>query len=178
MLTTAAAPQLQPLAEPAAAEGIGVTPEVPAAPPPACPAPAEADAAMQAVEVYTPERLQTVEVYITEHHQGSWHTTLNNHASTRPKAYGGPLVHALTACKSFSWRQAAPGSACRVCLLDVPNSFAPSDGRRLQAEGSGKNNQEASENACRRAVAQLLLAEPSLAIPRPAHSQTPTASKI
>ena len=45
MPTTAAAPQLQPLAEPAAAEVVGVTPEAPAAPTPACPPPAEAEAA-------------------------------------------------------------------------------------------------------------------------------------
>ena len=71
MLTTAAVPQLQPLAEPAAAEGIGVTPQVPAPPLPACPPPAEAEAAMQAVVAYTPERLLAVEAYITEHHLGS-----------------------------------------------------------------------------------------------------------
>ena len=116
---------------------------------------------MQAAELCTPERLQAVEVYITEHHKGSWHTTLNNHASTRPKAYGGPLVNAVTACKSYSQSLAAPGGACKLCLLDFPNSFAPSDGRRLQAQGSGKSENEASENACRQAVAKLLLMEPS-----------------
>ena len=41
--------------------------------------------------------------YIQQYHATgiSWHTTLNNHASTRPKAYGGKLVDSLTECKTF-----------------------------------------------------------------------------
>ena len=41
--------------------------------------------------------------YIQQYHVTgiSWHTTLNNHASTRPKAYGGKLVDSLTECKAF-----------------------------------------------------------------------------
>ena len=41
--------------------------------------------------------------YIQQYHVPgiSWHTTLNNHASTRPKAYGGKLVDSLTECKAF-----------------------------------------------------------------------------
>ena len=119
----------------------------------------------------TTERLQAMEVYITEHHLGSWHIALNKHASTRPKAHGGPLVKAVTACKTYSNTHIAPGSASArtLCDLDLPNSFAPSDGRRLQAQGEGTNDREASENACRQAVARLLLAEPSQVLLRPAH---------
>ena len=48
--------------------------------------------------------------YIQQYHVAgiSWHTTLNNHASTRPKAYGGKPVHSVTACKEF---EQSPGSA-------------------------------------------------------------------
>ena len=47
--------------------------------------------------------VEAVEAYLSEHHcQVSWHITLNNHASTRPKSYGGPLVRAVTACKSYT----------------------------------------------------------------------------
>ena len=47
--------------------------------------------------------------YIQQYHVTyiSWHTTLNNHASTRPKAYGGKLVDSVTACKAFE--QSLPG---------------------------------------------------------------------
>ena len=46
--------------------------------------------------------LQAIEAYISAHHTGvSWHFVLNNHASTRPQKYGGPLVHAVTKCKTF-----------------------------------------------------------------------------
>ena len=163
------AAQLQPLAEPPAVQSDGVTPQAPPLPPPAYPPPAEAEAAMEAVELHNPEQLQAVEVYIAKHHKGSWHVTLNNHASTRPKAYGGPLVHAVTECKSYSQSLAAPGGACTLCHLELPNSFAPSDGRRLQAQGAGKSQSEASESACRQAVAKLLLMEPSQVLLRPAH---------
>ena len=111
------------------------------------------------------------------HHLGSWHTTLNNHASTRPKMYGGPLVPSVSRCKTFehiapgSASAAAPGSASAAwrCSLDLPNSFTPTDGRRLQTEGYATTKDEASELACRRAVALLLMMEPSQVVLRPAH---------
>ena len=111
------------------------------------------------------------------HHLGSWHTTLNNHASTRPKMYGGPLVPSVSQCKTFehiapgSASAAAPGSASAAwrCSLDLPNSFTPTDGRRLQTEGYATTKDEASELACRRAVALLLMMEPSQVVLRPAH---------
>ena len=37
-----------------------------------------------------------------EHAHIAWHMTLNNHASQRPKEYGGPLVHAITKCKTYT----------------------------------------------------------------------------
>ena len=124
---------------------------------------------MQAAEVCTPQRLQEMEVYIMTHHKGLWYNTLNNHASTRPKQYGGPVVPSIRACRSFSQNTAASDGADTLCILDMPNSFASSDGRRLQAQGSGNNEKEASENACRQAVAKLLLMEPAGVVLRPAH---------
>ena len=118
-----------------------------------------------------------MEEYLAKHHLGSWHTTLNNHASTRPKMYGGPLVPSVSRCKTFehiapgSASAAAPGSASAAwrCSLDLPNSFTPTDGRRLQTEGYATTKDEASELACRRAVALLLMMEPSQVVLRPAH---------
>ena len=118
-----------------------------------------------------------MEEYLAKHHLGTWHTTLNNHASTRPKMYGGPLVPSVSRCKTFehiapgSASAAAPGSASAAwrCSLDLPNSFTPTDGRRLQTEGYGTTKDEASELACRRAVALLLMMEPSQVVLRPAH---------
>ena len=116
---------------------------------------------------------------MAKHHLGSWHTTLNNHASTRPKIYGGPLVPSVSQCKTFE--HIAPGSASAAtpssasaawrCSLDLPNSFTPTDGRRLQTEGYATTKDEASELACRRAVALLLMMEPSQVVLRPAHWQ-------
>ena len=122
-------------------------------------------------------RVGAVEEYLAKHHLGSWHTTLNNHASTRPKMYGGPLVPAVSRCKTFehiapgSASAAAPGSASAAwrCSLNLPNSFTPTDGRRLQTEGYATTKDEASELACRRAVALLLMMEPSQVVLRPAH---------
>ena len=110
---------------------------------------------------------RAVEAYLENHHKGSWHTTLNNHASTRPKEYGGPLVHSVTSCKMFT----ASGSASDnwVCVLHLPNSFEPNDGIELHVEGQGKTNAEASDSACRRAMAQLLSQQPSQVILRPRH---------
>ena len=124
---------------------------------------------MQAAEVCTPQRLQEMIVYIATHHLGSWYNTLNNHASTRPKAHGGPVVPSIRKCRSYSQNTAAPDGAHTLCIFDLPNSYASGDGRRLQAQGSGNNEQEASEDACRQAVAKLLLVEPTQVVLRPAH---------
>ena len=80
--------------------------------------------------------------YIQQYHVTgiSWHTTLNNHASTRPKASGGKLVDSLTECKAF---EQSPGSApvsdsaTWRCRLVLPNSFVRGDGRVLHATGEG-----------------------------------------
>ena len=53
----------------------------------------------------------------------SWHTILNNHASTRPKCHGGPLCPSVWVCKEFE----TCGSE-HVCRLVLPNSYAPGDG--------------------------------------------------
>jgi len=41
--------------------------------------------------------------YLQQYHKTSisWHTILNNHASTRPESYGGTHVDSLTECKTF-----------------------------------------------------------------------------
>ena len=119
---------------------------------------------MQVAEVCTPQRLQEMEVYIKTHHQGQWYNTLNNHASTRPKLHGGPIVPSVRECMSVS-----QNGADTLCILDMPNSFASGDGRRLQAQGSGNNAKKATENACCQAVAKLLLMEPAKVLLRPAH---------
>ena len=107
--------------------------------------------------------LLDVEEYIALHHVGSWHWTLNHHASTRPKKYGGPLVKAVTACKTYT--EAAPGRW--HCTVDLPNSFSPGDGWQLLAEGEGGTQNEASEHTCRRALAVLFMRNPSQVVVRP-----------
>ena len=55
----------------------------------------------------------------------------------------------------------------------MPNSFARGDGRVLHSTGEGGTKDEASENACRQAIAQLLLADPSQVLLRPKHWTIP-----
>ena len=75
---------------------------------------------MQAAEVCTLQRLQEMEDYITTHHKGPWYHTLNNHASTRPKKYGGPIVPSVRECMSFSQSTAAANSPDTLCTLEMP----------------------------------------------------------
>ena len=104
-------------------------------------------------------RVEAVEGYLLEQRVNDipirWHTVLHNHASTRPKQHGGPLVRAVSDCKEF----AASGASWR-CTLTLPNSFAPGDGRRLVAIGESATKEEASELACLRAVASLVIENP------------------
>ena len=71
-----------------------------------------------------------VEDYLERNHVAhvSWHQTLNNHASTRPKQFGGKIVPSVTGCKTFS-SKVDPGSAklSWKCLLRLPHSFAAGD---------------------------------------------------
>ena len=112
-------------------------------------------------------RREAVEAYLAEHHVSTvkWHLTLNNHVHRRTS-----LNRAVTDCKTYT---VAPGSASASdswrCSLDLPNSFTPNDGIRLQTEGYGSTQKEASEHACHQAVAHLLMTEPSQFLLRPAH---------
>ena len=108
-----------------------------------------------------------VQDYLRERKKGniSWHIVLNNHASTRPKQYGGPVVQSVTACKTFS--DSASGEW--ECWLDLPNSFANGDRLSLRTSGTGGTKDEASEVACWRAVARLIRANPSEFLLRPTH---------
>ena len=112
--------------------------------------------------------LPAVEDYISEHHVDhiSWHITLNNHSSTRPKGRGGRLFPSVTECKTFEQPR---GGAPWRCSLTLPNSFAPGDGRVLHTVGEGRTKDEASEHACRQAMAQLLLADASQVVLRETH---------
>ena len=114
--------------------------------------------------------LAAVEEYIQSTHVKyiSWHCTLNNHASQRPQEFGGPLVPALSACKSYE-EVAAAGATVWRCSLTLPNSFAPNDGLRLYAEGVAHKQAEADERACRHASALLLSMNPVQVVLRPKH---------
>ena len=118
---------------------------------------------------------RAVEAYLTEHHNEkiSWHLVLNNHASTRPKIYGGPLVRAVTDCKEFK-ESPAEGGVRHQCTLTLPNSFAPEDGRRLEVTGEGRSKDAASELACLRAVVSLMSECPGEFVLHPCHWDVPT----
>ena len=110
-----------------------------------------------------------VGVYLVEHKVKhiSWHIILNNHASTRPKMYGGKIVDSVTACKEYK----APGSASAEweCTVSLPHSFVNGDGLRLVTTGRGSSRDEASEVACLEAVATLIVQNPSEFVLRPKH---------
>ena len=65
--------------------------------------------------------VEAVETYLEHHHTHiSWQVALNNHACTRPKKYGGPLVHSLTNYKTFLHVEPGSASAAWRCSLDLP----------------------------------------------------------
>ena len=117
------------------------------------------------------DSLGAVEAYIMEHHSKtlSWHTTLNNHVTTRPQKLGGPLAPNVTSAKTFS--QTKPGAASSEwkCELSLPNSFAPNDGLQIQVESVAELKDAASEKACCRAMALLLSSNPEQVVLRQSH---------
>ena len=84
--------------------------------------------------------------YMESCHVGSWHWTLNNQTSTRPKCYGGATVPSLSDCKTFR----APGSASASwqCVVDLPNSFNKDDGIRLCVSSEGRNKKNRRRPQC------------------------------
>jgi len=117
------------------------------------------------------EQLERVKVLLAYHKlpKISWHTAVNNHASTRPKIHGGKLCESVRKCKTYNHVQ-TPGSASVVqCTLTLPNSFQAGDGIVLVARGTGTDEQNASEDACHTAFAILLILNMSQVVLREAH---------
>ena len=118
--------------------------------------------------------LQAIEAYISAHHTGvKWHFVLHNHASRRPQKYGGPLVLAVTNCKTFQKNEACSATSLWRCILQLPNSFQPDDGRRLEAVGEGRTKDDASEDACCKAFAKLSYEDSANVVLRPVHWKLP-----
>ena len=105
--------------------------------------------------------------YMESCHKGSWHSALNNHASTRPKKYGGPTVPSVQNCKTFT----EPGAASTTwqCVLDLPNSFTKNDGIRLRVSCEASTKAQVDEDVCRLAFTYLLMESPEQVILRPSH---------
>ena len=79
------------------------------------------------------------------------------------------MAPAVTGCKTFA--QAPPGSASApwCCSLRLTNSFEPRGDLEGYAEGRGQTKDAALEDACRKAVAQLMLQRPSPVVVLPLH---------
>ena len=107
-----------------------------------------------------------VEEYLAQHHAPgvSWHTALNNHVSARPRQ--SVRRHQLVECCKTYKQMRGGGFSCN---LDLPRSFARGDGRQLHGTGAGETKEEASEKACRHAMAQLLVSDSSRVVLRPRH---------
>ena len=105
----------------------------------------------------------------------SWHIVLNNHTSTRPNAYGGPLCASVRACKQFS--RLGSMHSCRIVL---PNSYARGDGKVVEAEATAPDAKTAEEDAGS-AVFALLCADrdglPNVVF-RPNHWNVPIEALI
>ena len=78
------------------------------------------------------------------------------------------MVPSVTACKTFHYSAGGLLPAWR-CSLDLPHSFTPCDGRRLEVTGYGNTQKEAGEAACRRDMAVLLMRSPGDVVLRPPH---------
>ena len=119
---------------------------------------------------------QQCEDYLERNHAAhvSWHQTLNNHASTRPKQFGGKIVPSVAGCKTFL-RRVDPGSARLTwkCLLRIPHSFASGDNLSFCIERESETQDEGDENACRQAFAHLMLADASQVVFRQKHWTIP-----
>ena len=89
-----------------------------------------------------------------------WHIVLNNTTSTRPKSHGGSLVRSLSEHKQFDSTAEGFATLMQRCVLRLPHSFVVGHGKELVAIGYGKTTNEADQDACCRATAQLLCAEP------------------
>ena len=95
-----------------------------------------------------------------------WHTVLNNHASTRPKAHGGPLCVSLKACTEFE-----PRGSMVLCRIVLPNSYESDDGKMVTAEAIATEKQAADDDACFAIFATLCADSDGLrkVVFRPAH---------
>ena len=115
--------------------------------------------------------LMRIKAYISENHNRgvTWHLTLNNTMSTRPKNYGGPVVPSITVAKTFVALGSSSANPLWQCTLRLPHSFAAGDGRELAATGSATTRKAADEDACCAAMAKLLMKDPGNVVLRPKH---------
>ena len=113
--------------------------------------------AMAHAEAEVQYNLEAVVDLIGSLHRGNiqWYTTLNNSTSTRPTDHGGIKVQSMGKLRSFQ-----PLAGGRVaCTLSLP--YLTATGRfELQARGEGNEQQAASEECCKRMVANMLAANP------------------
>ena len=75
----------------------------------------------------------------------------------------------MTECKRYEHIAPGTASAAWRCSLDLPHSFSFGDGQRIETTATASTKDEASELACRRAVAVLLSTSPGDFVLRPAH---------
>ena len=66
------------------------------------------------------EQLEPVKALVAHHKLPNitWHIAMNNHASTRPKCYGGKLCESVSKCKTYN-RVQTPGSASVDTMLQA-----------------------------------------------------------
>ncbi len=117
------------------------------------------------------DRVTEVKRILKIHHVSpiTWHLTLNNHSSTRPKKYGNRLCRSLQDHKT--WKELVPGSASLgyECTVRLPHSFAAGDGIETVAKGEGTTKNLASEDACHTTMAMLLMDSPGEVVLRSKH---------
>ena len=124
--------------------------------------------------------IELAKAFLKEHHVAttSWHTVLNNTTGTRSKAQGGKVVRSLNDHKLFEAQGAGSATPMIRCTLQLPNSFAEDDGKKLEVTGVGANRDEASEDACCGAMVHLLCAEPTNVVLRPTHWTIPIGTLL
>jgi len=127
---------------------------------------------MSGISTQDESTLLRVKAYLREKHVDhiTWHITLNNTMTTRPKMHGGSVVPSITQAKQFR-RSVEPGSAsqCWECTLRLPCTFSSADDKELVAVGHGVTKDEASEDVCCTAMAKLFCADASNIVLRPKH---------
>ena len=90
----------------------------------------------------------------------TWRGVANQHFTNKPNAMGGAPLKAHGGIEQNHCFYQAIGGWGRICELNFPNSLGPGDNWPLRVTAKGETNDSALQEACRLAMAGVLLRAP------------------